>query len=134
MIITTGHAVFQRMSQTLRWCGILCCRLLVIVRSLRLVVLFSEECLGLCGGVVLFVVGCLLLYDHYNWSYFFPKNVSNLCGGVLLYGVGMVLYLGLYKMKLQKPGGPVRQGNLFQGLLFIFRGLKLRAGVASLGS
>ena len=60
---------FRRMSQTLRWCVTLCCRLLVIVRPLRLVALVFEECLKLCGGVLLFVVDCLLLCDCYVWSY-----------------------------------------------------------------
>ena len=49
----------------------LCCRLLVIARSLRLVVLVFEECLELSRGVLLFVVGCWLLCDRYDWSYWF---------------------------------------------------------------
>ena len=48
-----------------------------------------------------------------------------------------VLYLRLYKTKknvrLQKPGGPVCQGNLFQGLLFIFRSLYFDSGCGVLG-
>ena len=58
-------------------CVTLCCRLLVIVRSLCLVVLFFEECFELRGGVLLFAVGCLLLCNRYVWSYWFSKNVSN---------------------------------------------------------
>ena len=46
-------------------------RLLVAVRPLRLVVLVFEECLKLSGGVLLFVVGCWLLCDRYDWSYWF---------------------------------------------------------------
>ena len=49
----------------------LCCRLLVIVRSLRLVILVFKECLELHGGVLLFDVGCWLLCDRYVWSYWF---------------------------------------------------------------
>ena len=75
------------MSRTSRWCVTLHCRLLVIVRSLQLVLLFSEECLELRGSVLLFSVGCWLLCDHYIWSYWFSKNVSNLHGGVLLLNV-----------------------------------------------
>ena len=57
-----------------------CCRLLVVVRSLRLVILFFEECLELSGGVLLFVVGCWLLCDHFVWSYWFSKNDLNFLG------------------------------------------------------
>ena len=53
------------------WCGTLRCRLLVIVRSLPLVVLVFKGCFELHGGVVLFVVGCWLLCDCYDWLYWF---------------------------------------------------------------
>ena len=76
------------MSRTSRGCVTLCCRLLVIVRLLCLVVLVFEECLELCGGVLLFAVGCLLLCDHYVWSYWFWKNVSNFAVVCLLFNVG----------------------------------------------
>ena len=72
--------VCQVVSRTLRGCVTLCCRLLVIIQSLHLVVLVFEECLALSGGVLLFVVGCLLLGKCYDWSYWFSKNVSNLAG------------------------------------------------------
>ena len=41
------------------------------MQSLHLVVLFFEECLELSRGVLLFVVGCWLMCDHYDWSYWF---------------------------------------------------------------
>ena len=53
-------------------------------RSLRLVVLVFEGCLELYGGVLLLAVGCLLLCDHYVWSYWFSKNVSTSQGCVTL--------------------------------------------------
>ena len=62
---------FWMMSRTSWGCVTLCCRLLVIVQLLHLVVLVFEECLELCGGVLLFAVGCLLLSDRYIWSYWF---------------------------------------------------------------
>ena len=55
-----SHTGFRGMSQTLWGCVTLHCRLLVIVRSLQLVILFSKEGLKLHGGVLLFVVGCWL--------------------------------------------------------------------------
>ena len=67
----SGRTGFRKMSRTLRWCVTLCCRMLVIVRPLRQVVLVFEECLKLRGGVLLFAVGCLLLCDRYVWSYWF---------------------------------------------------------------
>ena len=66
-----SHTGFQMMSRTSQGCVTLCCRLLVIVRSLCLVVLVFEECLELRGGVLLFAVGCLLLCNRYVWSYWF---------------------------------------------------------------
>ena len=54
--------------------------LLVVVQSLWLVVLVFEECCELCGEILLYVVGCLLLCDHYDWSYWFSKNVLNFTG------------------------------------------------------
>ena len=71
---------FRGMSQTSRGCVTLCCRLLVVVQSLCLVILVFEECLELCRGVLLFDVGCLLLCDRYAWSYWFSNNVSNFVG------------------------------------------------------
>ena len=67
----SGHNVFRRMSQTSQECVTLCCRLLVIVRPLCLVILVFKDCLELYGGVLLFAVGCLLLCDRYVWSYWF---------------------------------------------------------------
>ena len=67
----SGRTGFWRMSWTSRGCVTLWCRLLVTVQPLRLVVLVFEECLELCGGVLLFNVGCLLLCNCYDWSYWF---------------------------------------------------------------
>ena len=75
-IVTASHTGFRRMSRTSRWCVTLCCRLLVIVRSLRLVILVFKGCLELRGGVLFFAVGCWLLSDCYVWSYWFPNIVS----------------------------------------------------------
>ena len=61
-------------------CVTLCCRLLVIVQSLRLVVLFFEEFLELHDGMLPFLVVCLLLCIHYDWPYCFSKNVLNFAG------------------------------------------------------
>ena len=72
-----SRTCFQVVSQTSQWCVTLCCRLLVIVRLLHLVVLVFEECHELHGGVLLFVVGCLLFCECYVWSYWFSKNVLN---------------------------------------------------------
>ena len=55
-------------------------RLLVVGRLLRLIVLVFEECLELHGDVLLFVVGCWLLCNHYIWLYWFLKNVLNFTG------------------------------------------------------
>ena len=71
MTVTSGRTGFQVVSQTSRGCVTLCCRLLVIVRSLHLVVLVFEECHELRSGVLLFVVGCLLLGKCYVWLYWF---------------------------------------------------------------
>ena len=91
-IVTASCTGFRRMSQTSRWCVTLCCRLLVIVRSLRLVVLVFEECLEPCTGVLFFAEGCLLLCDRYVWSYWFSKDVSNFVGVCysLLYAAGLL--------------------------------------------
>ena len=105
-----SHTGFQRMSRTLRGCVTLHCRLLVIVQLLRLVVLFFEECLKLCGGVLLFVVGCWLLCNRYVWSYWFSTLPYLYClKSCLLFMhpallVAMVSWLltgllGLYKKK-----------------------------------
>ena len=99
------------MSQTSWGCVTLCCRLLVIVRSLRLVILFFEECLELCGGVLLFVVGCWLLCDCYVWSYWFSTPPYLYClkscllfmhSALLVAMVSWLLtgLLGLYKKKI----------------------------------
>ena len=71
MIVTASCTGFRMISQTSWGCVTLCCRLLVIVRLLRLVILVFEECLELPSGVLLFAVGCLLLCDRYIWSYWF---------------------------------------------------------------
>ena len=107
------------MSWTLWGCVTLCCRLLLIVRSLQLVVLVFEECLGLHGGVLLFIVGCWLLCNHYGWSYWFlaPPCLDCCCishlGSCLLFMqsallVAMVSWLltgllGLYYKKINFP-------------------------------
>ena len=108
-IVTASHAGFRRVPRTTWGCVTPCCGLLVVVnshldifapfsyglfsfifmmfvfigswwRSLRLVMLVFEGYLELHGGVLLLAVGCLLLHDHYIWSYCFLKNVSNLVG------------------------------------------------------
>ena len=69
------------------------------MRPLCLVVLVFEECLELCGGLLLFVVGCLLLCDRYDWSYWFstilvvPAFCTTSDSGFLAFA-GL---LGLYK-------------------------------------
>ena len=63
--------VFEESLELTRGCVTLWCRLLVAVWSLRLVILVFEECLVLCGGVLLFNVGCWLLGNRYDWSYWF---------------------------------------------------------------
>ena len=52
-------------------------RLVVVVQLFWLVVLIFVKCLELHGEVILFVVGCWLLCDHYVWSYWFLWNVLN---------------------------------------------------------
>ena len=165
----SSHTGFRRMSQTLRWCVTLWCRLLVTVRPLRLVVLVFEGCLKLHGGVLLFDVGCWLLCDRYIWSYWFSTLLvvhafctASDCGFLAVnWAVGVIwkkifpfsyfLVISLLSdvlcfvavsrsaaswviwNKTAKtwwtgvPGKPC-------GLLFIFHGLNLRAGLASLGS
>ena len=78
--VTIGRAAFRRIPRTTQGSVTPCCGLLVVARSLRLVILFFEECLELSGGVLLFVVGCLLLCDRYGWSYWFSRNDSNFAG------------------------------------------------------
>ena len=46
----------------------LCCRLLVIAQSLRLVIMVFKECLELHGEELFFIVGCWLLHNCYVWS------------------------------------------------------------------
>ena len=139
------------MSQTSWGCVTLCCRLLVIVWLLCLVILVFKECLELHGGVLLFAVGCLLMCGCYIWSDRFSTLLvvhafcaASDCGflavdwAVKVIGKKIfpfsyfllisllpdflcfidVLYLGLYEIKLQKPGGLVRQGNLVVYCLF----------------
>ena len=79
-IVTASRTGFQVVSRTSRGCVTLCCRLLVIVRPLCLVMLVFEESSELRGDVLLFVVGCLLFCDRYVWSYWFLKNVLNFTG------------------------------------------------------
>ena len=71
---------FLKNVSNLAGCVTLCCRLLVDARSLRLVVLVFEEWHELCRNLVLFVVGCLLLCDCYDWSYWFSKSGLNFMG------------------------------------------------------
>ena len=71
VIIMASRTGFRVVFRTSWGCVTLCCRLLVIVRPLHLVVLVFEECHILHGGVLLFVVGCLLLGECYVWSYWF---------------------------------------------------------------
>ena len=97
-IVTASHTGFRVVSQTLRGCVTLCCRLLVILRSLCLVVLVFEECLELRGGVLLFDVGCWLLCDRYTWSYWFSTLIvvyafctANDCGFLAVnWAVGVI--------------------------------------------
>ena len=70
-IVTASRTGFRVVSRTSRRCVTLCCRLLVILRSLRLVVLVFEKCPEFRSDVLLFAVGCLLLGECYVWSYWF---------------------------------------------------------------
>ena len=99
------------MSRTLQGCVTLCCWLLVIVQSLWLVILVFEECLELHGGVLLFIVGCLLLCNCYVWSYWFSTPPYLYClkscllfmhSALLVAMVSWLLVglLGLYKEKI----------------------------------
>ena len=93
---------FRRICRSSQGCVTLCCRLLVVARSLRLVVLVFKECLELHGCVLLFAVGCLLLCDCYVWSYWFSNIVSLFMHITLLVAVIFWLstgLLGLYKRK-----------------------------------
>ena len=75
-IVTASRTGCQVVSRTSWGCVTLCCRLLVIMQSLRLVILVFEECLKLSGGVLPFVVGCRLLCDCYDWSYWFSTILA----------------------------------------------------------
>ena len=58
-----SHTGFRGMSQTLRGCGTLPCRLLVIVRLLRLVVLIFEDVSNFTGcGLHCIYMYCLRLH------------------------------------------------------------------------
>ena len=81
-----------------------------------------------CGFLAVNWAVWVIMKENFPFSYFL---VISLLPGVLCFVD--VLHLGLYEIKLQKPGGPVHQGNLAV-YLFIFHSLNLRAGLASLGS
>ena len=70
-------------------------RLLVVVRLLQLIVLVFEECLELHREGLLFVVGCWLLCDCYDQSYWFSRNVLL---GLLLFFLFGVLFTFLYDL------------------------------------
>ena len=72
---------FSKMTWTLQECVTLCCRLLLIMWLLRLVILVFKEWLELHGGVLLLDVGCWLLCDCYIWSPWFltPLDVHAFC-------------------------------------------------------
>ena len=65
---------------------------------LCLVELVFEECLELHGGVLLFVLGCLLLGERYVWSYWFLTllvvyafcTASGCCFLVVNWAVGVI--------------------------------------------
>ena len=85
------------MSRASRWCVTLCCRMLVIVRPLHLVVLVFEECLELRGGVLFFAVGCLLLVVRsLRLVILVFEECLELRGGVLLFAVGCLLLCDRY--------------------------------------
>ena len=84
------------MSRTLQWCVTLCCRLLVFVRSLHLVVLVFKECLELCGGVLLYAVGCLFFVQSLRLVILVFEECLELRGGVLLYAVGCLFLCDRY--------------------------------------
>ena len=53
----------------------LCCRMLVLMRLLRVVILVFEKYLDLYRERLLFVVGCWLWCDRYTWSYWFSLSL-----------------------------------------------------------
>ena len=65
-IVTISRAGLQRVFELHGLCGIPCCGLPVIVRSLRLVVLVLGNWLELGGGMFLFAVGCSSVRDCYD--------------------------------------------------------------------
>ena len=66
-------------------------------RSLRLVVLVFEGCLGLHGGVLLFIVGCLFIVRSLRLVVLFFEECLKLThGGVLLYGVELLFIVDRY--------------------------------------
>ena len=84
--------VFEECLELLQGGVTLRCRLLVIVQSLRLVILVFEECLEVHREVLLFIVGCWLLCDHYIWSNWFSKNVLVELLLFLLFEVMLAVY------------------------------------------
>ena len=122
-IITASRTGCRVVSRTLRGCVTLCCRLLVIMRLLCLVILVFEECLELHGGVLLFVAGCLLLRDRYVWSYWFLKDVLNLVGVCYSFCRLLVIMQSLHLVVLVFKGCLKLHGGV---LLFVAGCLLLR--------